>query len=43
MKEELRIDLNGVTAVDCTTARVREARENFLEEELAPTYNQTHV
>jgi phosphoribosylformylglycinamidine synthase II len=34
MKEELRIDLNGVTVVDCATARLREAREDALENQL---------
>jgi phosphoribosylformylglycinamidine synthase subunit PurL len=31
MKEVLRIDLNGVTVVDCATAELRGARENALE------------
>jgi phosphoribosylformylglycinamidine synthase II len=35
MKEALRIDLNGVTVVDCDTAQLREARENALEGQLA--------
>jgi phosphoribosylformylglycinamidine synthase subunit PurL len=34
MKGELRIDLNGVTVIDCAIGRLREARENALEEEL---------
>jgi phosphoribosylformylglycinamidine synthase len=34
MKEELRIDLNGVTVVDCAVGRLREARENALEGQL---------
>ncbi len=31
MKEELRIDHNGVTVIDCATANLREVRENALE------------
>jgi len=34
MKKELRIDLNGVTVVDCAVSRLREARENALEGQL---------
>ncbi|HVO98058.1 MAG TPA: phosphoribosylformylglycinamidine synthase subunit PurL [Bryobacteraceae bacterium] len=34
MKQKLRIDHNSVTLVDCTTSRLREARENALEENL---------
>jgi phosphoribosylformylglycinamidine (FGAM) synthase-like enzyme len=34
IKEELRIDHNGMTLVDLTTAEIREARENALEAEL---------
>jgi phosphoribosylformylglycinamidine synthase len=34
MKEELRIDFNGVTVVDCAISKLREARENALEEQL---------
>ncbi len=37
MKEELRIDHNGVTVVDCTVGQLRDARENALEGQL------THV
>jgi phosphoribosylformylglycinamidine synthase subunit PurL len=35
MKEKLRIDLNDVTVVDCALDRLREARENSLEERLS--------
>ena len=35
MKEKLRIDLNDVTVVDCAIDRLREARENSLEERLS--------
>jgi phosphoribosylformylglycinamidine synthase II len=38
MKEELRIDLNGVTVIDCTTAKLREARENALEQQLVVSH-----
>ncbi len=34
MKEKLRIDFNGVTVVDCATAKLCEARENALEGQL---------
>jgi hypothetical protein len=34
MNEELRIDLNGVTVVDCAIGKLREVREQALEEEL---------
>jgi phosphoribosylformylglycinamidine synthase II len=34
MKEELRMDHNGVTVVDCAIGRLREAQENALESSL---------
>ena len=34
MKEGLRVDHNGVTVIDCATARLREAREEALENQL---------
>jgi len=34
MKEKLRIDHKGVTVVDCAIGRLREARENALEDQL---------
>jgi phosphoribosylformylglycinamidine synthase len=39
MKGELRIDLNGVTAVDLAIDRLRDARENALESQLAVLAN----
>ncbi len=40
MKEELRIDLNGVTVVDVAIDKLRDARENALEQQLAVTHAQ---
>jgi phosphoribosylformylglycinamidine synthase len=42
IKETLRIDLNDVTVVDCAIARLREAHEGALEEQLLSS-TQTHV
>ena len=40
MKERLRIDNNSMTWIDCTVDRLREARENALENQLT---TQQHV
>jgi phosphoribosylformylglycinamidine synthase len=35
MKEKLRIDHNSVTLIDCAIGKLREARENALENQLS--------